>query len=266
MDNRLLRAVFHLPIFLLLPLGCGDSEERVAPAEVVKPVEQPPNYYPNTIGSRWVYRNPDSFEWAREVTETTEIGLHLYHVFDYDPPIEDTRFNFLKTPSYRITRNRVLFFVGDEIDRAYKQDLTDFLRASYQEFGNIKINVNAVSQEELVFFRIPPARGIRWEVIDMKASGNVIFRDQGNFILPFEINWVNTGIVTRLESVETPAGTFEDCFKIRYDSKVTAVVNEEEEELLRAEVQNIWLAPEVGMVKIEDEDGITELIEYSIAK
>ena len=62
--------------------------------------------------------------------------------------------------------------------------MADFLRESYQEFGDIKINVNAVSQEEL----------------------------------------------------------------------------------LRTEVQNIWLAPDVGMVKIEDEDGITELIEYTIAE
>jgi len=200
-------------------LGCGDreegiTEEGVTAVGVVNPFEEPPNYFPNTIGSRWVYRNPKGFEWAREVTETTEIGPHLYHVFDYDPPIDDARFDFLKTPPYRITRNRVLFFVGDEIDRAYKKNLSDFLRARYQEFGNIKINVNAVSQEELVFFRIPPDRGIHWEVIDLKATGNVIFRDQGNFVLPFELNWVNTGIVTRLESVETPAGTFDDCFKI----------------------------------------------------
>ncbi len=266
MHNRLMRGTLCIPILLLMILGCGDGEEGITRVSVVRPVEEPPNYYPNTIGSRWVYRNPDGFEWGREVTETAEIGLHLYHVFNYDPPIEDARFNFLKTPSYRITRNRVLFFVGDEIDRAYKEDLTEFLRDSYQEFGDIKINVNAVSQEELVFFRIPPARGIQWEVIDMRASGNVIFRDQGNFILPFELNWVNKGIVTRLESVETSAGTFDDCFKIQYDSKVTAVVNEEEEELLRTEVQNIWLAPEVGVVKIEDEDGITELIEYTIAE
>ena len=264
MSKRLLYGRLYLPIALLLILGCGDGEEGIKAVGVVKPVEEPPNYYPNAIGSRWVYRNADGFEWAREVTEVEEIGLYLYHVFNYDPPIEEARFNFLKTPSYRITRNRVLFFVGDEIDLAYKQDLMDFLQTSYQEFGDIKINVNAVSQEELIFFRIPPARGIRWEVINMKASGNVIFRDQGNFILPFEINWVNTGIVTSLEPVETPAGTFEDCFKIQYDSKVTAVVNEEEEELLRTEVQSIWLAPEVGMVKIEDEDGITELIEYNV--
>ena len=266
MCDRLLRGALCIPILLLMILGCGDGKEGITRESVVGPAEEPPNYYPNTIGSRWVYRNPDGFEWAREVTETAEIGLYLYHVFNYDPPIEDARFNFLKTPSYRITRNRVLFFVGDEIDRAYTEDLTEFLRDSYQEFGNIKINVNAVSQEELVFFRIPPDRGIQWEVIDMRASGNVIFRDQGNFILPFELNWVNTGLVTRLESVETPAGKFDDCFKIQYDSKVTAVVNEEEEEILRTEVQNIWLAPEVGMVKIEDEDGITELIEYTIAE
>lgn len=266
MCYRLLRGTLCIPILLLMILGCGDGDEGITREIVARPVEEPPNYYPNTIGSRWVYRSPDGVEWAREVTETAEIGLHLYHVFNYDPPIEDTRFNFLKTPSYRITRNRVLFFVGDEIDRAYKEDLTDFLRESYQEFGDIKINVNAVSQEELVFFRIPPARGIQWEVINMKASGNVVFRDQGNFILPFEINWANSGIVTALDSVETPAGTFDDCFKIQYDSRVTAIVNHEEEELLRTEVQNIWLAPEVGVVKIEDEDGTTELIEYTIAE
>ena len=231
---------------------------------VVKPPEAPPDYYPNFIGSQWVYRNPDGFEWAREVTDTRELGLYLYHVFNYDPPIEDAAFDFLKTPSYRITQNRVLFFVGDEIDLAYKQDLTHFLRETYQDAGNSKINVNAIAQPELTCCRIPPAPGIEWEVIDMKVMGRVILRDQGNFNIPFQINWVNSGLITRLETVETPAGIFENCFKIQYDTKITVIVNEEQEDTLRAEVQSIWLAPEVGMVKIEDADGVTELIDYDV--
>ena len=257
--------LLSISIALQLILGCGDGEEGMQETMgVVKPPEAPTNYYPNTIGSRWVYRNPDGFEWAREVTETREIGLQLYHVFNYDPPNKDTTFDFLKTPSYRITRNRVLFFVGNELDQAYKQDLTDFFQEVYQDAGNIRINVNTVSQAELTFFRIPPARGIMWEVINLKVSWNVVFLDFGNFKRPFGLNLVYSGIVTDMESVETPAGIFENCFKIQYDSKATVTADNEETETLREEVETIWLAPEVGMVKIEDGDGITELIEYDV--
>ena len=45
-------------------------------------------YYPMTVGSRWVYRNPDGSEWSRQVAESEVFDAELYHSFSYNPPIE----------------------------------------------------------------------------------------------------------------------------------------------------------------------------------
>lgn len=252
-------------IALFLIIGCGADEESVE-NEVTKPLSEtiPPNYYPDSIGSRWVYRSPSGFQWTREVTGKKAIAGQVYRVFDYIPPRDDSGFDFLKTPSYRITRNRVFFFVGGEVDQSVKRNLSKSLERQFADAGNIRVNVIAASQSNLTFFRIPPFPGQKWEVLDMRITGNVVFLDLANFKLRFEINWVITGFVDRKETVETPAGTFPDSFKVQYSTKVTTLV-EGEEETSRDELETVWLAPDVGMVKIEDEDGVTELIEYTIS-
>ena len=56
-----------------------------------------------SIGSRWVYRNPDGAEWTREVTETEQVGSHLYHFFNYGPLIDDDQLDSSETPMYTPT-------------------------------------------------------------------------------------------------------------------------------------------------------------------
>ena len=260
--HQLLRSLPIL-IVLLSIIGCGNDEDKID-NETTKPVDESVvNYYPDSIGSRWVYRNANGFEWARQVSSTKAIGGEVYHVFDYIPPIEDPEFDYLTTPSYRVTRNYVLFFVGGEIDQTIQRNISDNLQAGFAGAGDIKINVDARSQNNLTFFRIPPNPGVKWEVINMKIKGNVVFRDQGNFKFPFEMNWVITGVVTRRETVETPAGTFPDSFKIEYNTKITTLI-EGKEETDREALDKVWLAPEVGMVKVESEGDVTELIAYEI--
>ena len=73
-------------IALFLIIGCGADEESVE-NEVTKPLSEtiPPNYYPDSIGSRWVYRSPSGFQWTREVTGKKAIAGQVYRVFDYIP-------------------------------------------------------------------------------------------------------------------------------------------------------------------------------------
>ena len=91
---------------LLFIFGCGD-ETINAPLGGTRETEDfvPVSaiYYPMTVGSRWVYRNPDGSEWWREVTETEEVGSHLYHFFSYDSLIGGNQSDFSETPTYTPT-------------------------------------------------------------------------------------------------------------------------------------------------------------------
>jgi hypothetical protein len=253
-----------LLIALLLFIGCGGDEEALED-KMTTPKAEPeiPNFYPNTIGSRWVYRNDNGFQWAREVTGERVIAGKVYQVFAYDPPAEDTAFDFLKTPSYRITRNYIQFFVGGEVDQNVRQNVSDILTAGFDDSGNIRVNVTARSANDLTFFRIPPSPGQKWEVLNMKVTGTVVFLDFGNAKVRFTINWIINGLVVRRERVETPAGVFENTFKVQYSTKIVSTV-EGEEETSTEELETVWLAEGVGMVKVEDEDGVAELVVYDV--
>ncbi len=250
-------------VCVLVLAGCGaDTLEEEENETVLTPTEKKriPNYYPNAIGNRWVYRHSDGSQWTREVTRERALAGRIYRVFDYTPPIEDTEFDYLRIPSYRITPHRVLFFVGEEINRYFETELKTELEAIFAE-DNTKIHVNAISGNELIFFRIPPTG--RWDVLDLKIKGNIIFVDFNQGV-PFEIHFLIKGAAVGSDVIQTPAGTFETTSKIEYDLQITTTVGEEEETITKRQTDTIWLAPDVGMVKMENENGTTELIEYEL--
>ncbi len=78
--------------------GSANGTRETEDFAVVSPV-----YYPVTVGSRWVYRNPGGSEWSREVTEIEEVGSHLYNFFSYDPLIDDNQSDVSKTLVYTPT-------------------------------------------------------------------------------------------------------------------------------------------------------------------
>lgn len=255
-------SVFLSGAFLLS--GCG-SDTAETDETVVTPTEEKrvPSYYPDAIGNRWVYREANGFEWARTVSGERVIQGRVYRVFDYDPPVEDAPFDYLKTPSYRVTQNRVLFFVGEEINRYYEVDFAEALETRVFPGENVEVKVRAVSEHELIFFRIPPITNFQWDVLDLKVKGDIIFLDLDGAKLPFEIHYLITGAVVGGGSVQTPAGNFETTSKIQYKSKITTTILDEEE-TTEEKTDTVWLAPDVGIVKVENEDRTVELIEYSL--
>ena len=230
--------------FLIVSLffGCGGEESVNKP--IVETVgdknfdSTSSNYFPLTVGSRWVYRNPDGSEWAREVTESQKIGDHLYHFFSYDPPIEDNQLDFLKTPMYAAHPDRLVFWVkshdmNEVVWRTIRQsgdnNQNGQLRHTFdgrvwQAMRNEKALVylfhyhkSVVSLNELALFCFPLVTGQSYKALEMKLHGSY---DDGADFHSYEADAVISGSVGHPESVETPASRFKECINVQYEAKL----------------------------------------------
>jgi len=272
------------------------------------------NFFPMTVGSRWVYRNPDGSEWTRKVIKSQKIGDHLYHFFSYDPPIEDDRLDFLKTPMYAALPDRFVFWVkSNDMNEVVWQTIRQsggnnqnwqlshtFDGRVWQAMRNEKALVYlfhyhkiVVSSNELALFRFPLVPGQSYKALEMKLHGS---NDVGSDLHSYEADAVILGSVGHPESVETPAGRFEECINVQYEAKLESFETTEfqnklkppPKEILEAYIsllesnireelanlmisimpelgfETVWLAPGVGPVKIETPNGIAELIDYEI--
>ena len=93
--------------FILLMYGCGGEESvhttRVESVVGERPINDVPistPYYPMTLGNRWLYRNSDGSEWAREVTQSEIIAHDSYYSLTYNPPLAGEHPDFIKSPVY----------------------------------------------------------------------------------------------------------------------------------------------------------------------
>ena len=111
---RFMKFVKLLICAMIVLSGCGadiSEEPEENTADLTPTAEKRiPNYFPDAIGNRWVYQHSDGSQWEREVTRERILQGRVYRVFEYTPPIEDTRFDYLRVPSYRVTpKSRPIF-------------------------------------------------------------------------------------------------------------------------------------------------------------
>ena len=158
-------------------------------------------------------------------------------------------------------------------------------------------DTRVIWNSELTVLRFPLVPYRRWKAIDVRLGGTwyqpPIWDDDGvGDTHSFEANVTISGIAGQRESVVTPAGAFEDCLKIQYDmtrlsfettefSAAALIFEQRQLDLYEAELRKelttlfrdglpgmqlgaVWLAPDVGPVRIEREDGISELISYDV--
>lgn len=139
--------------------------------------------------------------------------------------------------------------------------------------------------------RLPLSAGLSWNTLNVSLRGG---EGIGEFSHSFEADWTVTGMAGYRESVETPAGSFEGCLKIQYETKESIEFKwgpdergrdfwediwRDREKPLREELsavfsnftpnlmlETVWLAPGVGPVKIESAERTAELIEYHLAE
>lgn len=241
-------------IFILF--GCGSDETSA-------PIEQKPNYFPDAIGSRWVYRNADGFQWRREISGETDIDGKNYRIFKDTLPIRESEFDFLTSIYYQITPNQVSLIVGEKIDHFVQTELP---KAAQDEFAGLELTavVEPITYPELVFFQIPLVPNFQWDALNIKVNGNIILQNLVLLQIPFEVKISVKAEVTDESSLITPAGNFEKTYRIEYQTEVTHTLFSADETIQGK--QTLWFAPHVGIVKTENELGATELIEYSLAR
>ena len=239
-------------IFILF--GCG-SDEMPAPVE-----PQMPNYFPDTVGSRWVYRNVDGSEWSREVTDGNSIHGEGFQVFAYTPVSSETELDYLKPDVFRVTDSQVSFGMGEKIDR-YVQD--ELPASVADEFTGLEldITVEPITHPEFVFFHLPLTVNFQWDAFNTNVNGSIVLQNLVLLQFPFEVHVSVKGEVVAVGSLETPAGSFEETYQIEYKTEITQTLFAEAE--TTQQHQTVWFAPHVGIVKIEDARGVTELIAYT---
>ena len=345
--NRI-RGVVILCLILLMS-GCGEESiekpldgSADGTRETEDFADMSPIYYPVTVGSRWVYRNPDGAEWSREVTEIEEVGSHFFVFFSYDLSINDNHYDPSETPAYtpspfvialdgrliykiklsdlnnavqrtifesgRVPPNKWVISLSCRTDRrpiCRMKKLENIFRdgKELQEINNDALmwlesrDARVVWNSELTVLRFPLVPYRRWKAIDVRLSGTryrppIRDRDGVGDIHSFEADVTISGIAGQPESVVTPAGVFEGCLKIRYEmtrlsfettefSTAPLVFEQRKLDLYETELRKelttlfrdglprmqlgtVWLAPDIGPVKIERTDGISELISYNV--
>ncbi len=228
--------------FIVFLSACGGEETAHRP--VIETVEgetfnaSRPNYFPLTVGNRWVYRNPDGSEWTREITNAKVIGDLRYHHSSHNPA-NNARLDFLKNPAYAATPHRFVLLVKDNgvLDAVQQAILRSggekpnwklshtFDGRTWQTQKNesalvylFHYRTSMVSHHELLtLLRFPLVPGQIYNSLNLNLSGS---NETASEFHVFEASGVISGEVGHPESVYTPAGTFDDCLKIQYQAKV----------------------------------------------
>ena len=239
-------------IFILF--GCG-SDETPAPI-----AQQMPNYFPNTVGSRWVYRNVDGSEWTREITDGNSLHGEDFQVFTYMPSVSETELDYLKPNALRVTDNQVWFGIAEKIT-PYVQNR---VRASVQDqFEGLALDITGepTTHPAFVFCQFPLTPKLQWNAFTTQVNGSIMLQNLVLLQFRFETHVRVTGEVVGVGPLETPAGSFAETYQIEYQTEIVQTVFSETE--TTQQHQTVWFVPRVGIVKVEDESGVTELIAYT---
>ena len=265
----------------LLIYGCGGEESVDNPiAEAIgddKPINDVPistPYYPMTVGSRWVYRNPDGSEWTREVSETMNFGDNVYHYFNSVPPLQETQIESLKSPVYaayldrldrRLSLNDINAAVWEIIVDSGGETPNWVLGMNCSKRGGQKAvcvsrkdrstpgiltylyraNASVASHSKLTLFPFPLVPGETYNALNLRL--------RGGYDGPFHIHaYDGKGVIMGKisddrELVEVSAGAFQDCLKIQYDAKLASYRTVEFRDLAR------MIAPRVYLETVESE-------------
>ena len=226
-------------------------------------------YFPDTLESYWVYVDQDGNELTRRAIEGEEMGEEIYLAFDYEPALENwVDYDYHIRPSlYQVNEKGVTFLISYEARKAVQarlaKEMGTFLKMMKEmappeaEAGfNLLYEIEVEAQNEFYTLPKPVTFNEKWDATHIKAKITMTpdppQGDPNEAILEFTIN--EKGKVLGKENVETPAGTFEDCLKIEYQTYTGVAMfpddaGDEDMNPPGESVTTLWVAPNVGIVK-----------------
>ncbi len=254
-------------------------------------------YFPDTVGSSWTYEDQDGNELTRYAIEPEEVDGETYRAFSYEPTIDNwADFAYYVQPYFYQTSNEwVAFFAGTEIENAFNgiksQQMDKIISQAREEIQqdaatqglNISIDIDydvAVESQDYFYF-LPTSTPFNeeWTALELNIVVNMTTEFKGMPEIPgvptkqtvkTDTTLVETGYVSGTETVETPAGTFEDCLVIEYrtDASIKIVPPEivglevspepVHQEQTDVSLATLWLAPNVGIVKFVHNHQLSE--------
>ena len=140
-------------------------------------------YFPGTLGSYWVYVDPDGNELTRRAIEGEEIAEEIYHGFEYEPTLESwIDYDYHIHPNlYQVDEEGVTFLVGDEARRAVQARLAkevalllEMMVAEVSPEVGTDLNLLYVIEVEAQdgFYMLPTSgtSNKKWDAMQIKAK------------------------------------------------------------------------------------------------
>ncbi|MXV73077.1 hypothetical protein F4Z99_02230 [Candidatus Poribacteria bacterium] len=235
--------------------------------------ERTVSYFPHALGSYWVYEDQDGNKLTRRAVGEKMIEGETYHAFSYEPAVEEWADyeHYIHPNFYQIRSDGVVFFIGDEVEKAFEAKLRKEMEADSKKqqgisttgdiSADVSYEIEVEAKDDFYFLPTPIVFDKAWTA--MQISGSITLKLEiqstipnlqvpGGDQKPIPIALVEKGKVVAKETVKTPAGTFEDCLKIEY--WYAAMEKEDATQPTSSgtsdiELTRLWLAPNVGIVK-----------------
>lgn len=223
-------------------------------------------YFSFPPGSYWVYEDQDGNELTRETEEDKVIPPLTYHAFSYEPAIEEW-YDYipqLQPNRFRIEGDDgVTLYSNDEIEKFFKARLTremeTLLLMEPPDEQQVSYEVVADASDRYHFLPLTISLNEEWDTSKLSASLTIKIDDsshpEDNDRITFNYIIFETGTIMEAGTVETPAGTFENCLKIEYrtETELNVPLDHFEGNPPGEAVTTLWLAPNVGIVKCHRE-------------
>lgn len=195
-------------------------------------ISEAQNYYPSDIGNIWVMESEDGAERTTYTIEASEENVNG----------EPTRIVKIITEVLGTSTVKTNTFLVQVDENGMR------LHSIVAELGDIFGVARVEFPVPVIFF--PPTFQLG-QVWVTQGETEVAL------IGPVTVSSENT--VIAIENVNTPAGTFENCLKIRIRTRTTAALGTSRSTSYQ------WLAPDIGPVKFEtDQDIIFELVSFNL--
>ncbi len=193
---------------------------------------EPVEYYPTDLGNVWVLETADGTERVTYTIEASEERLDGREIALFKRKAE--------TAGTDETTGEVYFVHFDD-------DGTK-LHKVVAELGSVFGTATAILSPPALFFPASLELGVSWE-----------FVLETEVILTGPVSVSSVYEVVAVEDIVTPAGTFENCLKIQLDSKTVSTLSASRTTSYQ------WLAPNIGIVKIEtDQEIVFNLIHSNL--